>query len=185
MLKNKIEELTSHEHNLKVILEYDPSYVVCILKRSYHKHLGVKAVADNDINALDKALNLLKEVQELEEKTGIIKSPPQDKQKFDGGYWREVVFEDYEVEFCRRGYDFVITTISQKEPSGYYLVKEPYDPTKRNDMRKVEKECEESERLNPDEELWEWDNVQFLSGSAGYAIVKEGKVVKTKTVIIS
>ncbi len=187
MLKNKIEELTSHEHSLKVILEYDLSYVTCILKRPYCKHLGVRAVAGNDTDALDKALKLLKEVEELEEKVGDLKSP-QDEQ-FDERYYREIVFEDYEVECCGYGGCFVITDISRKEPSGYYLVKKPYDPTKRNDMRKVEKECEESKEeskyLNSDEELWEWDNIRFLSGSAGYAIVKDGKVIKTKMMIIS
>jgi len=185
MVKDKIDELTSREYNLKVILEYDAYGVVCMLKRVYHKHLGVRVVADNDINALDKALGLLKNLQELEKKAGDIKSPPQNKQELDGGYWREFVFENYEVEFRRCGHEFVVTDINQKLFDDYYLIKEPYDPTKKDDMWKTEEECEESKYLNPGEELWQWDNIGVLTGSAGYAIVKDGKVIKTKCTMIS
>jgi hypothetical protein len=36
------------------------------------------------------------------------------------------------------------------------------------------------ERLADGSELWSWDDVGPLCGSAGYAVVKDGKVLKAK-----
>lgn len=38
---------------------------------------------------------------------------------------------------------------------------------------------------NDGEELWTWDDIRFLSGTAGFLIVKDGKVLKSQVILRS
>lgn len=189
---DKVKELIQRPHCYKITFSYE-SYgailVNCTVKRPYIKHLAVKCLASNEEEALNKALELLEEVEVLESKIDIIKAPPLDKQKFVDGYYREVLFEDYEVEFKRTFDSYAITRIARKDVNGFYIVKEPYEVTK--DHFKVTNNLqgmnvsEYRNMLKEGEELWGWNSIRYLSGSAGLLIVKNDKVIKVKGLMIS
>jgi hypothetical protein len=68
-------------------------------------------------------------------------------------------------------------------------VKEPYKPTA--DMSEDLAKCDfgdiEKEKvfLKEGEKLWMFDNIRFLAGRAGFAMVKNGLVIKKKVMVIS
>jgi hypothetical protein len=128
---------------------------------------------------------LLDEVKKLEKKIGnVILCPSLDKQRYVDGYYREILFEDYEVEFKRTPDSYVISRISRKDENGFYLV----DRELADDRYfKVEKDQFHGTDLEPyrkllkeGEELYAWDDIRYLSGSAGIVIVKDGKIIKSK-----
>lgn len=189
---DKVKELINRPHVYVITFKYETYgniIVTCSVKRPYHKHLATQAVGGSEEEALNKALELLEQVKTLEQKVKI-EQPSLDKQKYVGGYYREKLFEDYEVEFKRTGDSYVITNISRKDEYGFYIVEEPYEPTEK--IFKLDKAefhgtevAKYRELLKEGEELYAWDNIGYLCGSAGLLVVKDGKIVKSKGIAMA
>jgi hypothetical protein len=184
---DKVKELINGPYLYKITFKYETYgdvIITCIVKRPYIKHLGVYGIGNSDELALNRALILLDKVKSLEEKVKI-EQPDLDKQKYVNGYYREIVFENYEVSFRRTPDSYVITDVSQKE-DGFYLA-EGECPLPKSWL-KMEKDELYGVDIKPyrallkeGEELYYWDDIRHLSGSAGLAIVKDGKLIKTKS----
>jgi hypothetical protein len=188
---DKVKELINRPHVYEITFKYETYgdvIVTCTVKRPYIKHLAVYGIANTDEQALANALILLDKVKALEEKVKILQ-PDLDKQKHVNGYYRETVFENYEVSFRRTPDSYVITDVRQKE-DGFYLAESDYPLPKtwlkmgKNELYGVNIEQYRA-LLKEGEELYYWDNIRHLSGSAGIAIVKNGNVIKTKGIAIS
>ncbi len=182
---DKVKELINRPHVYEITFKYETYgdvIVTCIVKRPYIKHLGVFGIGNSDELALNRALTLLDKVKALEEKVKI-EQPNLDKQKHVNGYYRETVFENYEVSFRRTPDSYVITDVKQKE-DGFYLTEGEYPLPKtwlkmeKNELYSVNIESYRA-LLKEGEELYYWDDIRNLSGSAGIAIVKDGKLIKT------
>jgi hypothetical protein len=187
-MKKKIAEL--NKKRLTVELQFEPYglsqiHVVCILKRQYFKHLAVRSFDLSFEGAVERAEALLEKLVELEKKLGKpLEAPPLESQKFEGGYTRKKVAREgdanIEVEYRRKGNEFVVTRIYLVDDHGFYIEPEPQDVT--SDLTPSQQEIE---GLTEGQSLYEWNDIGYLSGSAGLAIVEKGKVVKTKTTMIS
>jgi len=188
---DKVRELIDRPHCYTVTFKYQScGSVTCIIKRPYIKHLAVHKVADTEETALKSALELLDKVKFLESKIGTIKAPDLDHQKYEGGHYREILFEDYEVDFKRSYQTYEICDIRRKDQHGFYIVDEPYVLEKH--ISKLDKDefygynvSDLQLVLGEGEELYFWDNISHLSGSAGLVIVKNGKVIRTKGIAMA
>lgn len=167
----------------KVLFEHSAIDLVCCILLPYDGHPGVPvwAVAKQDDQALERAMGVKVKVDNLLRLTGQknLEMPALEKQVYENGYYREIVFEDYEVAFKRCRYsptNWVITGVNRKDSEGYYLCEPPYD---------LPEEWKFIKDLPNGEELYEWDELGFLSGSAGEAIVFDGKVIKTRGTAIA
>lgn len=183
----RVKELIHRPYIYKISFTYESygsTLVSCVVKRPYHKSLGIYGIAGDDEEALTIALSRLDEVKELEEKLGgNIYSPPLDKQQYIGGYYRKILFEDYEVEFKRTHDSYDISNIKRRDEHGFYYTNRKLD----DEFFKSDKKeffnidtTEFDELLKEGEELYYWDNIQGLAGSAGVAIVKDGRIIKMK-----
>ena len=148
-------------------------YVSCTIERRYHEHLPVQRASGSSDDALKFALELLEEVKPWDDK---LRMPDVSHQQFQGGYYREMLDEEYEVEFKRYGLKFVITDIRRKDKDNFYYSKIPYPVSKDDTFVR---------KLPDDTELWTWNNISYLSGTAGQMIVKDGMVIKSKMTAIS
>lgn len=191
----KVKELIKRPFCYKVTFTYE-SYgnyelVSCTVNKPYIRSLGVRSLGKDDEDSLNLALSLLDEVTELEKKiasaSGInyftIEKPSLDKQPYVDGYYREKLFEEYEVEFKRTPDSYVITGITRKDENGFYYADRELD----NHYFKMDKDefygveiAEYKKLLKEGETLYAWDSIRSLSGSAGVVIVKDGRVIKTK-----
>jgi hypothetical protein len=189
---DKVKELILRPHCYKITFTYE-SYgdllISCIINRPYYKSLGVYGLSGTEEMAFDRAFKRLQEVIDLEKKIGhVIESPPLDKQECIDGYYREFVLDDVEVEFKRTAKSYNITNISRKDKNGFYLtdaeIPEYYFKLKDPEFHGHSLQKYNS-LLSKDEELYAWDDIRFLSGSAGLAIVKNGRVIKTKCIAMS
>lgn len=148
-------------------------YVSCTLKRSYCKHLPVQSSSSSSSNALKEAFKLLEEVKPWDNQ---LKMPDDSCQPYQHGYYRQMLDAEHEVEFKREGIGFVITRINRKDDNGFYYTKNPHSPSKEDKFVKD---------LPDGTQYWTWNNIGFLSGTAGDMIVKDGLVIKTKMTAIS
>lgn len=147
--------------------------VTCIIKR--FRNVSVYALADSQDKALEYALELLEEVIELEKTTKIV-LPEQSKQPYEGGYCTSEIGNNKELVFKRFGEVFYLGNIIKKAENGFYYVKKPY---------KIPEHYEFEKDLENGEQLFTWNTIQMLSGTAGEAIVKDGLVIKSKTTVVS
>lgn len=164
-----------------VSIEYEPyssfsdkMFVVCCLTRHYFKSNPVMFLASSTEESLKRTTELLDKVKKLEE-IATIPIPILEKQPYNCGYYREIVFQDYEVEFKNKNGIFYITAIRRKDLNGFYYTDPPF-PVK--DEYKFIKHSDEGD-------VYEWNDLGFLSGSKGLLIVKDGMVIKEKMTAIS
>ena len=170
---------------------YSEVYVKCILERyrrssftanfkDQKEPISIMGRGVNEEGALENAVKLLKQVEELERK--LLKSVPApalEKQTCNGGYHREFVVDDVEVEYVRKDREFVVTGINRKTKNGWYLLDEPFLVEDSRYELKFQKNLPDATQL------WEWDDIGFLCGSRGEVIVKDGKVIMQRTTAIS
>ena len=188
----KVKELIHIPHCYKITFTYETYgeiLVSCAIKRPYYKSLAVYGLGDSEEAAFECAFNRLNEVKSLEEKLGnYIESPSLDKQKYIDGYYREILFEDHEVEFKRTSDSYNISNIRRKDQNGFYYtdaeIPSYYFKLKDEELWGHSRSKYEK-FLNEGEELYAWDEIKFLSGSAGLAIVKDGRVIKTKGIAMA
>ncbi len=172
----KLEGLLKKTSVEKFIIEHELYGVstICttaILKRK--KLVSLMAVSESTAECINLVAKLFDKVNELE-KNVPIPIPSLEKQPYNLGYYKEVVFKDdkidYEVEYKRMDDIFYIKNIRRKTEDGFYIVDEPYQvPANFKFIQST-----------PAGDVYHWDNIRFLSGTAGEAIVKDGKVIKTK-----
>lgn len=184
---DKVKELINRPtcHTITFTYEsYGSILVTCLVKPIYFKSMAVRGIAGSDEASLDLALGLLEEVKELEKKIDkVIPVPPLDKQPYVDGYYREFLFEDYEVEFKRTPNSYVISGIHRKDEHGFYyvdkeLVDGRYFKLEKNDYHGTDI-TPYRKLLKEGEELYAWDDIRYLSGSAGIVIVKDGRIIKS------
>jgi len=177
-------EAQLQEHKLESLeLRYETVYrdvlVICTLERTYFKALPVSATAGNDDDAINSALKLLARIEELEKEIGdYVKAPEPDAQPHEGGYCNLRVTDgkDVFVRYKRRGAGFVIKGVLRIDEAGFVWTDEPFFIP--NDFKFVR-------YLEHGASLYEWDRIGVLTGTAGQAIVLDGKVIKTKMTAIA
>ena len=188
----KLEELL--DKGFEVTLHYegyarDTQWCVCTLKRPYVRHIEVQKLGNTDLLALSNALRLLDKVEELEKHVKI-GQPDGEKQKYHKGYYREIIFENYEVEFKRMH----VTDITRKDPQGFYILDNPKEVIENERYciatpERIEHTFGEKYinkyTLEEGETLWMWNDIRCLSGSAGLLVVKDGKIIKEKGILLS
>lgn len=167
----------------RILMDYDsgPS-VCCTLIRPYVRHLAVSALGKTEDEAIDRAKDLLSKVEELEKSTGE-PVPKPDGEYYQNRYYQRVI-GDIRVSLKATYGLFSIIMLTQVDRRGFTVHKtpdslegyEPYNPADSNHRRLLESHKVE---LEPGESLYIWDNIRFLSGTAGLAIAKDGKIIKS------
>ncbi len=174
----------------EVAITYCREYFVCELKRAYYKKLPILRVGKTEEGAYNLAKELFTEVENLEDKHGfLINALPSYCIK---GYTHRM-YDDYEVSFKQEYVNYyVITDVRRKDNNGYYLNAQPYPigvyHSKIEDCKdKYLLDCadEEKEYLKEGEELWTYDNIGYLIGAAGFCVVKDGLVIRSKMVMMA
>lgn len=182
-LKTKIEQFLKNYGEDKVIFEcfkcYRDVLVCCKVIRFKYKNSPppIAATSSSQEDAFDKAKKLFDKVEELERVMPII-VPSLNEQPFNEGYHRELFIkgDNLYIEYKRMDDEFYITNVYRKDDDGFCYADEPYLIP--NDFKFVKD-------LDDGYELYRWNDIQFLSGTAGDAIIKDGKVIKTKMTAIS
>ncbi len=168
--------LLLRKHKLEAIeLRYETVYsdvhTVCTLERLYHKAVPVSArAAKLGDEAINKAFKLLARVEDLEKRIGnYLKQPNPEKQPYQNGYCNVPMEGSNEVvRYQRKGEGFAVVELFRTAEDGFVWINEPFPlPT---DMKFI--------RALP-------DGIGFLSGSAGEAVVRDGKVIKTRMTAIA
>lgn len=196
----KIHELVLGPLNYTISFEYigldkksKEIVVRCQIGRKHIKKLPVQSLGRTEESALDAALSLLQQVQHLE-RIKAIDTPFMIKNHEDA-FYREKHVDDYWIEFQVAHGNFVISDIYRKDKFGFNIIKYPY-PLPAKAMEATETNIKQflgeredansiNESLSPDEKLYIWNDIDYLTGSAGYYVVIDGKVIRTKTVIIA
>lgn len=157
---------------------YGEMIVTAILERNPrdlpgHKgKVSVMALAGYFTTALADAEKLLEKVNILELALGSAIEPPEDKeQPHENGYARKFVKDDILVEFKRQGKRFVITDINRRDAEGFYIHEQPVP---------LQGKMKFVTNLEKGLELWEWNDIGILCGTAGECIVRDGMVIKSR-----
>jgi len=172
----KLTDIMSRSGIDKIGFEFQDAYcdiVYCTIERRARGLLPVQSHASSSDKALKSALELMEKVKLWDK---LISAPTIDKQPYQGGYHREMLNEDSEVEFKRRGIGFVITGIKLKDSNGFYCHDIP---------KPVSEDLTFVKDLPDGTQLYTWDNIGFLCGTAGEVIVKDGLQIKSKMTKIS
>ncbi len=170
-------EITKHIEDLKlesITFEHEQMginrpYISCALKRPYFKSLPVIASSSTSEDAFARARVLLDKVRQLE-KVMKIAIPDIENQTIDGGYHREMLVDDIEVEYKNIGQIFHISAITRKDSEGFYYLNTPIPLTK--EYKFVEKKG--------DLDIYSWNTIGPLCGSRGLIVVKDGMIIKQK-----
>jgi hypothetical protein len=192
-MNEKIKALTRIYNN--VTLEYKQSneqiYVWCQIKPKYYKELGLISSGIDEDSAINSVINLQNKVKQVEKTLkGLIESPRLEEQFYENGFVQRV-FENFHIIFQRKGNDFYIVNVVKQDKIGFIYNEEPNtNPVTlfgENKFKKVESidaiidECKFDKLRELDlegGELWEWNNIIGLRGSAGLFVLKDGKVLK-------
>ena len=152
--------------------------MICTLERVYREALPVSARAGGQDEAINRAFKLLERVIELEKRIGYLKQPDPAEQPNQNGYHNEPVAGTNEVvRYKRKGEGFVVVELLRMdEEDGFVWADEPFFLPK--DFKFVKS-------LPNGASLYTWDNIRYLSGTAGEAMVQDGKVIKFKMTAIS
>lgn len=177
-----LKTLIQRQHLLSVMFLVEDCgrelFINAILERNPRagvtgQKVHVMALGSTFTESLERAEKVLEKVNNLELALGnVIESPDPKEQLFENGYVRKFVKDDIEVEFKRKDCRFVITGVNLKDKDGFYIHLTPLPiQGKMKFIRKL-----------PDElELWEWNDIGILCGTAGECIVKDKMIIKSKT----
>jgi len=175
----KLTNILSRTGIEKISFEFQDAYcdiVYCIIERRQHDLIPVMSHSDSSDDALKLALELIKEVESWDK---VLKMPSQEDQPCYHGYHREMLDDDHEVVFQNIGKKFAITEIHQKDSEGFVYSDKPF-PIKEATTRLIF-----VKDLPDGTQLWRWNDIGALCGSAGDVIVKNGLVIKSKMTAIS
>ncbi len=183
-----------------VCLQYE-SYglYVCTIRRAYYKKLPVQAVARTAKEAFEFAKKRVVKVEELEKNIGDLlhidaKTP--NVNKYENGYTVMKVTEDPKdqrrVRYKTLKGEYAIVGLELRDENDYLILEEPKEPSKHffkvnSRKHQLDEYVEEHNKfLGDKEELYIFDDItQHLSGSAGFGVIKDGKVIKLKTILLS
>ncbi len=192
MLEDEIRRLVTRPNYWEITFEYrsyGEMFVACTIRRP-GKKLEVRSLAANTRKAFDKATELVFKLAALET-THSIEIPPLNKQPNENGYYREMITPNTEIEFKNIKGQFAVTALREKDGE-WYVQEKPFDVPwhykKAHDTSNLfpypELEKIDTSNLLPGDELYQWDTIANLAGSAGFAVVRAGKVIKTMTIAI-
>lgn len=178
-------------------------YYTCKIHRAYIKKLPVQVSGQSAEVAFALAKMLVEEVETLEKDLGDILHVDADTPGIN--VWRDgyalLPVTDDPKDQRRVSYktigtgEYVITSVQIRDKRGYLVLKEPQDVSELKDHFAVndytrshfeKDEIEEEKKfLAEGEELYIFDDISYLCGRAGFAVVKGDKVIRRKTIIIS
>ena len=167
-----IEKLGKYTTTISFTHEYVYIWAVeCIIDR--YRDVSVMALRDTQDNALNDALKLLEKLTELEKTTKIV-VPDLSNQPNNKGYHHTMV-GNTKLGYKRINNKFYLYSINTITEDGFVVLNTPVPIDKTYTfIRNTDKG-----------DLYEWDDIGFLSGSAGLAYVKDGLVIASKTLRIS
>ncbi len=173
-----IKDLIERPNYYIISLSYEAGYGDIIVRCTIEcdkrgREFIIYKSAANEIDAINSARTLLHKVGQLGLKN--LPQPKLEAQPYQKGYYREMVGASTEVEFKRMGDKYFLTDIREKDIDGYYTVETPYNVFDNPDMKLLEN------KFNGIDDMYYWDTISCLSGSRGKAIVRDGKVIKTRT----
>ncbi len=183
----KLTEITSRTGIEKITFEFEDAYcdiVYCTIRRTFRESIPVQSRSTNSDDALKRALVLLESVKPWD---SVLKMPSKEKQPYYHGYYREMLDAEHEVEFKNVGMiagrfgdedeaEFAVTGIHRKDSNGFYYAEERVLVDNTHTFVKD---------LEDGTQLYTWDDIQALSGTAGELIVKDGVIIKSKMTAIS
>jgi len=164
----------------RVVISYDRWCYdeICITCDLYHNLKNVSVVSAVDISlegSIDKAYKLFFKILDLSKKCQI-HIPSSEKQIYDGSYYREIVFDNLELEFKKRKDKFVITNLLKKTSNGFCVIDEPYP---------VPPTFKFIKNIEGGKSMYEWNSLGPLFGLVGMAIVSDGMVIESKTIAVA
>jgi len=182
-----------------VTITYDPyGFYVCTIKRAYFRKLQVQATGKTAEAAFEAAKERVKRVEALEKDLGKLLYVDADTpgiNQYDNGYALLPVTDDPKeirhVHYKTIGSSYVIVGLQLRDENGYQVFEEPKEPNE--EFFKADSEHpvlgrymeKEKQHLKEGEELYMFDTIQMLSGSAGFAVMKDNKVLRMRTDIVS
>lgn len=192
---SKIKDLLSQKTFDKILLQYENCYgtvvVGCIIYPVYFKSCPVFARGLDEDHATLKAIKLYYRVRELEKKIGT-------NVIFEGSYCRE--YGETFVHFKNIGRTEQAVQSVYTQENGFILVDEPFPisdfyPKPESVTSDRYNEFKEkygwlgpkviNPEMLPEEEMYFWDDIWCLTGSAGLIVVRNGMVIKSKTIAIA
>ena len=163
-----LEKLGKYTTTISFTHEYVYIWAVeCRIDR--YKNISVIAMRDTQENSLNDSLKLLEKLTEIEKTTKIV-VPDLSNQLNNNGYHGEMV-GDTQFSYKRINNKFYLCGINTKTADGFNVLNTPVP------INNTYKFIEHTDKGD----LYEWDDIQFLSGTAGLAYVKDGFVVAAKT----
>jgi hypothetical protein len=176
MTQKDIEQILEKLGKYKTTISFTHEYVYiwsveCRIDR--YRNISVMSLRDTQVNALNDALKLLEKLTEIEKTTKIV-VPDLSNQLNDKGYHREIV-GDTQFSYKRINNKFYLCGINKKIGDGFNVLNTPVP------IDNTYKFIEHTDKGD----LYEWDDIQFLSGTAGLAYVKDGLVVASKIIRMS
>ncbi len=160
---------------------YGTIYIYCSIHRIYYQHLPVKASGKTEKEALANALALLKKLKEIEVANKLYKKEVTGKCVMDLQDNKKISFkEERDTHFVRN-----IWTVDKYEFTTYFkpnpLIPKYFKKLEGNNFMGMVVDYP----LADGEEMYYWDTIAPLSGSAGLAVSKGKYVIKTKILIVS
>lgn len=197
------KKISTVYYKWRAIFEYHPyGFFTCKLIRdmTYGKstELPIEAVGSSADDAFDKAKELMERIEAIRGinpdwvKAPLIEKKIDNKNEFlyiDSNELIGLPFihPNSKVQICFQYKDkegkIFITDISQKSNDGFFIVDKPYPLSEANG--KIEKTNDIHTTLQDGEELYSYNDMGFLSGSAGLLVVKDGMVIRTQTLMMA
>lgn len=196
------KKISTVYYKWRAIFEYHPyGFFTCKLIRDmkYGKstELPIEAVGSSADDAFDKAKELMERIEAIR---GInpdwVKAPLVDKIVENRNEFLYIdsdeliglpfIHSNSRIQICfqYKEEQFFITDISQKSKDGFFIVDKPYPLSEANG--KIEKTNDKTHVvLQEGEELYSYDDLGFLSGSAGLLVVKDGMVIRTQMLMMA
>ena len=134
-------------------------------------------------------------------KSHTLTKPVHEDQKNNNGWFHQNIEGDLYVQWKRVDDVFYFNGSYEKDVAGFVKLNAPRDLSEyvntkpltddvirdrfHGDMMGLHDRIIDRIVLNDGEELWSWDDIRFLSGTAGFLIVKDGKVLKSQVILRS
>jgi hypothetical protein len=186
----------------RVIFEYEVEYkfhVICKIipiSRNSDKIIGVRAYGDTQEIALDKAISLLEKFKSLDIDYRPVK---EDCLPYRQYIDKKIIHNDnmYNVMWRLVDDEWFLTDITLTDEKDFYIFETPQDFIKCKVFEKFSEELnrkifrgkltleDDFPKLKEGEEAYIYDDIGCLCGTAGLVVVKDGKMIKQKVLLMS